>query len=673
MLVLQVNSALPAGPSVEELLDLPFEDVLAVRIGSAGKREEEIRDIPASVTIVTRDEIARYGWTTLEELLRNVPGFFILDNIEERFIGTRGAVGGGVQFLVNGIAQHPSKQKSLTVPEIARLNIPVQSIDRIEIIRGPMSVIYGNNAFLGVVNVVTNDVATNGSRISASLGNRGTGALFARAGRATGQGFFVLNAGARRDDGLAGAYADMMGPDQLAALDPAMHRDMDGDMGQQEVSLDMSAQWRDLSADLRWTRRDYGFYAFTPAFDDGNRLTLDTLHASLGWEHRFGDQVALRATGTYSEETYELSRADFLVEDIVAHQNQTSRRSELEIDLHWRPTRSLDALFGYRLLHIDGVRNRYGIVTVLEGVDRLADYTTHDLFTDIAWQLRDALRLVGGVRLSLPPSAYETESTGFPTPGTTRRSERPEDKIQINGRVAVLWSPRPDQAVKLIWGSASRETGDAYVADPEQIQTLELSTTLTRPRWLLSASLFQNRIDNLVRTIQELDAESRNYRSIVDSSGRWRTRGLELIGEIRPLPGLNLSASLTWQQTDDERSGIDLGYSPSLLTKLKADWRRGPVTYAAYAHYVDGMDADWDFVAGPRQGVVERIGGRVPAYWNLGLNLRWDPAGAGPYVDLHVSNLLDTEIRYPANELTDFERGLIGPGRILTATVGYAF
>ena len=48
---------------------------------------------------------------------------------------------------------------------IARLDIPVESIDRLEIIRGPMSVIYGNNAFQGVVNVVTNRIDRSGSRI----------------------------------------------------------------------------------------------------------------------------------------------------------------------------------------------------------------------------------------------------------------------------------------------------------------------------------------------------------------------------------------------------------------------------------------------------------------------------------------------------------------------------
>jgi outer membrane receptor for ferrienterochelin and colicin len=147
-----------AKPAVEDLIDLPFQDALAVRIESAGKREEQIRDIPASVTLKTRDEIARYGWVSFEELLRSVPGFYVFSNTEDRFIGTRGAAFGGVQVLVNGIPQHPSLQKTLTGTEIAQLDIPVESIDGVEMIRGPMSVVYGNNAFQGVINVVSNHI-----------------------------------------------------------------------------------------------------------------------------------------------------------------------------------------------------------------------------------------------------------------------------------------------------------------------------------------------------------------------------------------------------------------------------------------------------------------------------------------------------------------------------------
>ncbi len=652
---------------------MPFHDVLAVRIRSAGKREEQIRDIPASVTIVTREDITRYGWVTFEDLLRNVPGFFLLDNTEDRFIGTRGAVGGGVQILVNGIPQHPSLQKTLTGTEIARLDIPVESIDRIEIIRGPMSVIYGNNAFQGVINVVTNAIDQSGPRASASLGSQQSGRLFGRVGRVFDNGFVVLNAGAYQTNGLTGAYADMMGAEQLAALSPAMHRDMDGDLDQRLGSIDLSAEWRGWQANLRYNRRDYGIYAFTPAFDEGTRIQLDTLHASLGYAYRFSDDLGLRITGIYSAEHYDAYQVDFLLPEVDGEQIQDSERWELELDLHWRPTTTLDAIAGYRLLRIDGVENRVDVPPFLDARVRLKPVTTHDLFAQASWRIVDPLRLIGGLRVSLLPDEYRKIEWLQANEVPRSESVPNEDTRPLNGQLALLWAPTPDQVLKLAWGTASQDVDQFNLPDAERIQTLELNYTLTRPRGILSAGLFQNRLSQLARTIQRIDPDTGLYTTVDDNSGRWRTRGLELIAEARPLPGLDLDASLTWQQTEDQGTGIDPGYSPALLAKLGASWRGGPMTYAAYAHYVDEMDADWDFVAGPEQGVVQHIGERVPGYWNVGLNLRWDPAGAGPYGAVNVSNLLDTEIRYPANELADFERGLIGPGRVLTLTLGYAF
>ena len=395
-------------PSPDDLLQMSFEDLLEVKIRSAGKREEEVRDIPASVTILTREDIERYGWTTFEELLRNVPGFFVLDNIEDRFIGTRGTVGGGVQFLVNGIPQHPSLQKTLTGTEIARLDVPVESIDRLEIIRGPMAVIYGNNAFQGVINVVTNRIDQSGPRVSASIGSEESGRLFGRAGTVFDDGFLVVNAGGYRTGGLTGAYADMMGPEQLAALRPGMHRDMNGDMDQRLGSLDLSAQWRGWEANVRYNQRDYGLYAFTPPFDEGTRGRLDTLHASLGYAHSLTDDLGLRITGIYSQESYDAYQLDFLSPEVGGDQHQDSRRWELEADLHWRPTPSVDAIAGYRLLHVDGVENAVRLRPLLDAMIQLELVTTHDLFTQVSWRIAEPLRLIGGVRLSLLPDEYRS-------------------------------------------------------------------------------------------------------------------------------------------------------------------------------------------------------------------------------------------------------------------------
>lgn len=659
--------------STADLFDVPFADLLQVQVRTAGKRTEELRDIPASVTILTREEIQRDGWLTLEELLRNVPGFYVLDNIEDRFIGTRGAVGGGVQFLVNGIPQHPALQKTISGTEIARLDVPIESIDRIEIVRGPMSVIYGNNAFQGVINVVTNALDRGGPRVAATLGNGERGSLFARLGAAGQDGFAVLNASAARDGGLTGAFADLMSPAQLAALHPVMHTSLDGDLDQRLGSLDFSGQWRGWQANLRLNRRDYGIYAFSPAFDQGTRVQLDTLHGALGYAHRFSDDLGLRVTGIYSAEHYDAYRVDFLSPEVAGEQRQHSRRAELELDLHWRPSPSLDMLAGYRLLRLDGVANRAVIRPLVDVLVQLDPVTSHDLFAQASWQIAAPLRLIGGLRLSLQPDRYRLARLDRMGQRVPREEAAVDDTRPLNGQLAALWSPRPDQVLKLIWGTASQDSDQFNLPEAERIATLEANYTLTRPRWMFSASLFQNRLSQLVRTIQRVDPATGQYLTEDDNTGRWRTRGLELIAEAQPLPDLHLGASLTWQQTADLDSPLDPGYSPALLATFKADWRQGPLTIAAFGHYVDGMAAGWDFVAGPVAGVVRRIGESVPGRWDLGLNLRWAPAATGPYAALHVTNLLNAEIRYPANELTDFVQGLIGPGRLVAMTLGYAF
>ncbi len=571
------SANLAAATGDRDLLNLPFEDLLQVEIRSAGKREEQIRDIPASVTILTREEIARYGWVTFEELLRNVPGFFILDTIDERLIGSRGTVGGGVQLLVNGVPQHQTRQKALTIPEIAQMNIPVESIDRIEVIRGPMSVIYGNNAFLGVINVVTNQIGRSGPRVSASYGSRGSGRLFARLGTEGDRGFVVLNAGGYRTDGLDADYADMMGPDQLAGLVPGMHSSLDGDVPQRDVSLDLSAGWGEWTADLRYTEKDYGVYLFTPSFDDGNQARLTTWHAALGWEHAIADNLGLRASAVVSEERVNLYEIDFISPAIDGGQQMHYRRWDLELDLVWDPQPNLNLLAGYRFRRVDDVENAAAIPPLADQTNRVGAFATHDLFAELAWKPVDRLRFVGGVRLSRLPSAYSYTSDNFLTGIRTDEEIAVDDRNLLTGRVAALWSLDGQQVVKLIWGTAAQDNDQIQFPEPERIETTELVYVQTRPGWTLSGSLFRNQTSNIVRTIQRVDSANGDYQVVDDNSGEWTTNGVELIGELRPLPGLNLSASATWQHTEDRKTGIDPGYSPALLAKAQGGLQRtGP-------------------------------------------------------------------------------------------------
>jgi len=138
---------LAAGPT-EPVLVLDEVVITAERV------EHRVRDIAASVSIVTGDELERSGARTATDALGRLPGVFVQrtgqfgrTDIDIRGVGSRGC---RVAVLVDG---RPEKMSlyGCTVTH----TLPVNGIDRIEVVRGPLSVLYGTDALSGVVNIVT--------------------------------------------------------------------------------------------------------------------------------------------------------------------------------------------------------------------------------------------------------------------------------------------------------------------------------------------------------------------------------------------------------------------------------------------------------------------------------------------------------------------------------------
>ncbi|MEY3219005.1 MAG: hypothetical protein RIT27_362 [Pseudomonadota bacterium] len=132
--------------SLEELLDLP--------VSIASKNQGSVRDAPGIVSVVTEEEIVNSGARDLIDILRLVPGYdFGLDISNSVGVGIRGNWGfeGKVLVLVDGIEMNDRRYASFHFGQ----HFPVDHIKRIEIVRGPGSVIYGGAAKLGVINIIT--------------------------------------------------------------------------------------------------------------------------------------------------------------------------------------------------------------------------------------------------------------------------------------------------------------------------------------------------------------------------------------------------------------------------------------------------------------------------------------------------------------------------------------
>jgi len=143
--------------------DLSLEDLLNVKVYSASKHEQTTAEAPSSITVVTRADIDKYGYRTLTDIFRSVTGFYVRNHGNYSTLGVRGFAppnesNGRILLLVNGHAVNDNINDSAPIGDDFPIDIDL--IDRIEIVRGPSSSLYGADAFFAVVNVITRTGST---------------------------------------------------------------------------------------------------------------------------------------------------------------------------------------------------------------------------------------------------------------------------------------------------------------------------------------------------------------------------------------------------------------------------------------------------------------------------------------------------------------------------------
>jgi outer membrane receptor for ferrienterochelin and colicins len=185
--------------SEADLTSLSLDSLLNVSIQSSVKYEQRAADAPASITLVTREDIHRYGYRTLDEVLRRVRGFYVNYDRNYATIGTRGFgrptdYNDRLLLLINGHVYNDDIYQTAALG--TDLGLDLDAVDRIEVIRGPNSTLYGTSAMLGVINVVTADGSRHpGPAVSVETGSGRKREGAARYGRPLGGGGNVFLAG----------------------------------------------------------------------------------------------------------------------------------------------------------------------------------------------------------------------------------------------------------------------------------------------------------------------------------------------------------------------------------------------------------------------------------------------------------------------------------------------
>ncbi|MGD0404235.1 MAG: TonB-dependent receptor [Candidatus Acidiferrales bacterium] len=167
--------ACPAWPQDKptELTDRSLEDLMDVQVTSVSKKEQKLSQVAAAVFVISQEDIRRSGATNIPDLLRMVPGLDVAQiNANTWAITARGF---NLQFankllvLVDGRAVYTPLFGGVNWDTV---DVPLEDIDRIEVIRGPGGAIWGANAVNGVINIITKKSAnTHGGLMVAGGGN----------------------------------------------------------------------------------------------------------------------------------------------------------------------------------------------------------------------------------------------------------------------------------------------------------------------------------------------------------------------------------------------------------------------------------------------------------------------------------------------------------------------
>ncbi|HLG53857.1 MAG TPA: TonB-dependent receptor [Vicinamibacterales bacterium] len=182
LVVFLLLHAMPAAAQApSDFTQVNIEDLMNTevqRVFGASERLQPVTEAPSSVTIVTAADIERYGYRTLADILRSARGFFVSNDRNYSYIGARGFARAGdyntrVLLLINGHRFNDNIYDQAAIG--GDFGVDVAMMDRVEIIRGPASSLYGTSAFFAVVNVITRSGASlNGVSVDVDAGTHGT-------------------------------------------------------------------------------------------------------------------------------------------------------------------------------------------------------------------------------------------------------------------------------------------------------------------------------------------------------------------------------------------------------------------------------------------------------------------------------------------------------------------
>lgn len=672
LVALALCQALPAHAGnddrLAQLLSLSLTELMAQEVTISTHTRHALAKAPAVVSVITAEDIQATGATNLAEVLEGVPGIHVRASqfANRPLIHFRGANASQTLLMVNGAAM----KDLMWGFGIFWKGLPASMIERIEIIRGPGSALYGADAGAGAINVITRTAGKiEGTEAGARAGSYDTGAAWLRHG-GTWNGF---------DLGLTAELSSTNGYRPFIAEDGQTSRDQTYGTAVSYAPGHAGFGWRNSDIRLSAARDNWRLYAdYTRHSDleigltgagvldpttqaDDSRYNLDLLYDN----ERFGRDWGLSAELRYARLGYTsgngfqerppgyVDASGLYPDGVINRMRAAERRLNFE-------TSGL-----YRGLDRHAIRLGIGHVWQdLYSVEQIVSATTAPgtpvdvtdtpnafapemmrrigyLFAQDIWSLSDTWELTAGAR-------YDHYSDFGAT---------------LNPRLALVWQGNDTFTGKLMYGQAFRAPSyqELYSLTslalpnpdlkPERSRTWDLSLTYAATKDLqVGVDLFHFAQSDLI-AIAGTPGQFQN-------TGDHTIRGVELDVRWQAAKALRIAGNYTWRSQDD--SSYRTYAVPDREAYLRADW-------AFLPRWNWNLQANW---VGERPRPPGDSRAAVAAYTLVDTTLRYAPGNRWEFA-ASVRNLLDADAREYTNRAIPDDLPL--PGRNVYAEIRYRF
>jgi outer membrane receptor for ferrienterochelin and colicins len=615
--------ALTAQDSTSLAPDLGLDSLLTTPVSTAAKYSQDVRQVAGSVSIVTREDIRRFGYRTLLDVLNTMAGVYTSNPRAYESVGIRGFgrptdYNNRILLLFDGHPVFESMWGQASLGDDQSINM--DAVERIELIRGPASALYGTGAMLGVINVISRE----GRNLQSSRATFEAGSL----GRRGGSVVLGTSFGSSGSVLLSGLYEDVDGQENLYYPeydDPSTNNGIaHGLDGMRRGSARLALRLGSFSLRARYNRRERAdpTASFGTLFNTDNRLVDASGFLELTQTADLSERHQLSSRVYYDEYRYE---GDYPYATYVWREQSRNRVIGFESALRWD--------LGSRNRLTTGVEYRRNFEVRYDSPDD-ATFDYGDPFSVVSTYLQDEHQLLPNLTLLAGIRHDDHEISGGAT----------------TPRAAILFDPRQGTTLKLMAGSAFRaptiyetEFKASSVAgslNAERLQMLEmLWLERLSSRLLLTSSIFYYQVDDLIDTIQ--DSTSTDQLAYVNRD-EVKARGLEVTVDARPSHATRAYLNYTYQHAlDGEDAG--LSNSPAHLMKggVALDLAEG-ITSAFELRYESKRKTVYDTY--------------TDAFALVNANVRIHPFGVATptggilrklELGLRVENLLNTRYSYP--------------------------